>query len=305
MSLSDWIAQSRSHLSEHQIHVGIKKSVFQLYTGFLRRVARIAVSPGTPIYKHDWDVLIVLDACRYDLMSEFISESDYDFNIKRRRSVGSNSAEWMEKNFNTNRFATQMSQTAYVTGNLYTQKKINGSMFAHIDEVWRDKWDDDRGTVLPMDITLRAAWAERNCDYDYLIVHYMQPHQPFINKPIGEGMRDIGESQRDAWDYLKEGHVSTNELWKRYKRNLENVFESALNLVADIKGRVVITADHGNLIGEYGLYGHPGHTRLPPLVDVPWIEMTGDGKRSLDTVQPQENYRVDNMSDRLAALGYK
>ncbi|MFQ5885465.1 MAG: hypothetical protein ACE5IO_10250, partial [Thermoplasmata archaeon] len=51
-----------------------------------------------------------------------------------------------------------------------------------------------------------------------------------------------------------------------------------MRLVQVLKGRVVITSDHGNLFGEYGLFRHPRGLYLPELTQVPWLELQGGEK---------------------------
>jgi hypothetical protein len=73
---------------------------------------------------------------------------------------------------------------------------------------------------------------------------------------------------------------------------------------------VAITADHGNLFGEWGLYGHPMHTPVPALLRVPWAETTARDRQTrepaLEPPEPLPVSRVDggDARDRLAALGY-
>lgn len=36
--------------------------------------------------------------------------------------------------------------------------------------------------------------------------------------------------------------------------------------------KVVITSDHGEAFGEWGIYGHPGGVYIKALTEVPWFE---------------------------------
>jgi hypothetical protein len=80
----------------------------------------------------------------------------------------------------------------------------------------------------------------------------------------------------------------------------------------NVDGRVAITADHGNLLGEWGLYGHPLSTPVPALITVPWAETTGvDQETRTPAVEPPEPlpvsrvYGEDTEAEQLAALGYR
>ncbi len=49
------------------------------------------------------------------------------------------------------------------------------------------------------------------------------------------------------------------------------VLESVSELLEYLSGRILITADHGEYLGEYGRYGHGLVPRRPPIVEVPWL----------------------------------
>jgi len=52
-----------------------------------------------------------------------------------------------------------------------------------------------------------------------------------------------------------------------YRENLELVLNYVKQLVAEIpSGKIIITADHGEWLGEDGRYGHA-------LMEVPWLEI--------------------------------
>lgn len=57
---------------------------------------------------------------------------------------------------------------------------------------------------------------------------------------------------------------------KAYEKNLEQVLEHVEELSNILEGKTVVTADHGDLLGENGLYGHPGNSNLKVLRKVPW-----------------------------------
>jgi glucan phosphoethanolaminetransferase (alkaline phosphatase superfamily) len=51
------------------------------------------------------------------------------------------------------------------------------------------------------------------------------------------------------------------------------VLQSVADLVPELDGRVVVTADHGEAFGEEGVWEHHIETHIPPLVEVPWLEV--------------------------------
>jgi glucan phosphoethanolaminetransferase (alkaline phosphatase superfamily) len=42
-------------------------------------------------------------------------------------------------------------------------------------------------------------------------------------------------------------------------------------LVETVSGNILVTADHGEYLGEHGKYGHGLVPRYPPITEVPWL----------------------------------
>lgn len=62
-------------------------------------------------------------------------------------------------------------------------------------------------------------------------------------------------------------------LTKMYEKNLHLVLKHISQLIKKLPGKTVVTADHGDLLGEGGVYGHPAGRRDRLLVEVPWLEV--------------------------------
>jgi hypothetical protein len=287
----------------------------RLGTAFLRLLQTVGrhLDYGTNVLEREWDVLVVLDACRADLLQSVAAEYEFLGAVSTMRSVGSSSSEWLE---NTFRDHPETARTAMVTGNTWTDRYVDPDAFAALDEVWKYAWDEDLGTVPARAVTDRAIAMVRDRDPDRLIVHYMQPHHPFVPDPIAgdEGMARTSSHSNTAnpWVLLRRGEVTTERVWAAYEATLRHVLSEVGTLVATVAGRVAITADHGNLFGEWGLYGHPMHTPVPALLTVPWAETTGGGQRRYDpTLEPPESLPVSQVygaeadRERLEALGYR
>ena len=58
-----------------------------------------------------------------------------------------------------------------------------------------------------------------------------------------------------------------------YEENLRIVLEDIADLVDELEGEVVVTADHGEAFGEEGVWEHHIETHIPPLIEVPWLEV--------------------------------
>ncbi|QFU82770.1 histidine phosphatase family protein [Natronorubrum aibiense] len=58
-----------------------------------------------------------------------------------------------------------------------------------------------------------------------------------------------------------------------YEENLRIALESVAELVEELDGKVIVTADHGEAFGEEGVWEHHIETHIPPLMEVPWLEV--------------------------------
>ncbi|MFB6121243.1 MAG: hypothetical protein ABEJ68_09030 [Halobacteriaceae archaeon] len=264
---------------------------------------------GDNVYDDDWDVLLILDACRTDLMAEVQDEYAFLDEMDARWSVGSTSAEWLTNTFD-DAHADETAETVYVTGNPFSESDVDASAFAAVDELWRTAWDDDAGTIRPRPLTDRAIERWRDGDAERLVVHYMQPHYPFIDADLPEHGLSLDNwgaaTETNVWTLLRDGTVTRDDVWSGYRENLRTVLDDVSLLLESIDAdTVAITADHGNALGEYGVYGHPGGLCLSPLREVPWVTTSAERTRDYDPDTAVEQESEGGVEDRLEALGYK
>ena len=285
-----------------------------VYLRCLQAVGR-RLDYGTSVYEREWDVLVVLDACRPDALRAVAPDFAFLEGVETLQSVGSCSSEWLENTFMTASAREAVGRTAMVTGNTWTDRYLEADRFALLDEVWKYAWDEDLDTVPADAVTDRAIRVGRAHDPDRLVVHYMQPHHPFVPEPVAgdSGMARTGthSSETSPWVLLRRGDRSASRVRTAYEANLRYVLESVATLLENVEGRAAVTADHTNLFGEWGLYGHPMHTPVPALLTVPWVETTGRDEGTRDpSLTPPESLPVSRVYDaegdasRLEALGY-
>lgn len=282
---------------------------------------RLRQDSPTRIMDEDWDTLVVLDATRYDM---FRDRNTIPGTLEHRISLGSTSEEFLERNF-----AGEIHHdTVYVNANPYVSylDLDDGTFHAVVDLL--DEWDDDLQTVLPETVVDAAIDAHREHPRKRLIVHFMQPHTPFIGKTGRElGMGGWNPDQETAgldgdtiWQYLRrhppnsEDGIDLEMVWDAYNENLDIVLEHVETLLEELDGTTVITADHGNLVGERlspiptkRMYGHPYGVYHPNLVKVPWLRIDGDERRDVVAEPPRSTETVDEnvTEERLEALGYR
>lgn len=125
----------------------------------LRGFFKLYSHSGINVLNEDWDILIILDACRYDY---FKKHNFIKGKLEKKCSLGSCTIEWVYKNFlKTYPNIVYISSNPYISN--YMLKNIIGkNPFGFIDEVWNYGWNDRLGTVLPDTITKRIF---RNLDY--------------------------------------------------------------------------------------------------------------------------------------------
>jgi hypothetical protein len=267
---------------------------------------------GIQPYDREWDVLIVLDACRHDLFENFAPEHPV---YKRFQSVepvyscASASQEWLRKAFKNSRHNI-LSETHYITANGWAETELDKNQFGSIKHVWKWAHDPELGTVPPEPVTNQAILTYREQNPNRLIVHYMQPHAPFIhasgkyqstNELPGEG------NSQNVWRGVQQRDLDADEVWADYGKNLLTVLDDVETIIKNVTGSVVVTADHGNAIGEWGIYGHPGYVPAPTLKRVPWAITKGEGYRTYEpdaTAEFQDGSVDKNRKDHLAQLGY-
>ncbi len=238
------------------------------------------------ILKKEWEVLILLDACRYDLLKEKLSKYNkkYSFKIEKMLSVGSCTPEFLNRTFKGRKF----NDILYITANPFVDILVKDS-FSKVIPVWKIAWSKKYDTVLPESVVLVSKEIFKRYSNKKLIIHFMQPHYPFIMHPKIKGtlskLRNVADKGKNLgkdinpWNLLMEGEYKSEEVWNAYKSNYDYVLPYALELVNFFlkKGKkVVITSDHGNIIKKIGkivfVAGHPCKTYFRDLVTVPWVE---------------------------------
>lgn len=268
-----------------------------------------AATRGEPIYEQDWDLLVVLDACRADALATVAEDFEFLGTPGTTESVGSYSLSWLERNF-TKEYVEEMAQTAMITGNPFTETALSKTEFARLEEVWRHTWDEDVGTIRPRPLTDTAISVARDDDPDRMIVHYMQPHDPFTTHPELQQGRSASEwadaTDKSVWMRVQAGELPVERARDAYYDELRMVLEDVELLLDNVDAdTAVITADHGEAMGESGIYGHAPGVAIDALRVVPWAETTAvDTGTYTPDETPAEVDGTGTQTDRLRDLGY-
>ncbi len=239
------------------------------------------------LLEDDEFLIIVLDACRYDFF-----KSNYDLflegELEKVYSSGRLTFEYV-----ANTWDGDHKDMLYVSG-------IN-AISSHIDEevakqlntdypgdylpkdhlrilnVNSTGWDEELSTVPPEKITEEVLDEIEH--EDKIVAHYLQPHTPYVGDYKLQDL--LGEDEFRGLDHVqtldlyRQGLISQKELKRAYRSNLVYALQEVKKLVEEVDDRrVVITSDHGEMLGESGLLAHPKkHHHL--LREVPWLEVKG------------------------------
>jgi len=268
---------------------------------------------GVDIFEADWDNMLVLDACRYDM---FRDQHKLDGRLESRISRASSTREWLHANFADR----DLLDTVYVTASpmLFSHRdSVDVRLHATV-EIWQEEdWDETYNTVLPETVTERALEAARQYPNKRLLVHYLQPHYPFLtddDQPFGDSLEFLKPDEPGNWNQIMAGDISvdTSAVWRAYRETLDKTFSQVERLLDALDEKSVVTADHGNMVGERARpvpireWGHPHSLYTDQLVRVPWFVVDGD-RRSIEEDPPVEDTVEANdnaVEQRLADLGY-
>lgn len=285
--------------------------------GFDLRSSPAHNAGGVDILSADWDSLIILDACRFDTFEDVAS--DLPGELTKVESKASATTQFLRANFS----GETLHDTVYVTANpqlyrvengIYDADPINVAFHEQID-VWQDNWHEEHRTVMPEVVTEAALAAAERYPNKRLIVHYMQPHAPYVGDT---GVEELPTEYLNFWTSFKRGEfdVSTETAKRAYRENLELVLPSVSELLSEYDGKTVVTADHGELLGERDFpipirqFGHPPYTNIPSLVEVPWLVHESGSRPDIVSEAPEDtresrNVGADTVEQRLEDLGYR
>ena len=245
------------------------------------------------IHNRDYDMLVILDACRYDVFSQVIF--DYmDGLLIPVRSPASITIDWLKKVWGKRSW----NDIVYVSASPMVNKRgllrsfDARERFLEIIEVWDWGWDKELSTVPPNKVNfgiklamtkLRLKGLRYSINYK-IIVHYVQPHAPYIGRTRIAG-EDIGVRHRShvyrmvdesVWLWRLLGRIEDlgydiNIIRRAYMDNLHLVLKEVRRLINHLHGTIIVTSDHGELLGEKLLLEHPEGLYVKELIVVPWL----------------------------------
>ena len=276
----------------------------------------------------EWDYLIVLDACRYDYFEKHYSDF-LEGELSKKKSKGTSTVEWLPKTFESRYNYKYISANPYCNSygigltDLMPDFEYDWNAtrtFTEIIDSWERDWDSEENTVRPEDITDTAIEEDNS---GKMVIHYIQPHRPFISCPQEQKVWNLNEKidsmakgeQADNQQSLKRKMISsTKPVWDKffwklpyrvrwkikdllrldnphwgalvqevgeekvheyYQEDLRMALKEVRRFVDQIDGKIIVTADHGEALGEHNDWGHQVGSDNPKQYTVPWLEVEG------------------------------
>jgi len=212
------------------------------------------------IYNTEWDYLVILDACRYDIFKQVNWLSG---DLEPVWTEGSETTSWFSNTF------TEPIDTILISPHPFfspmNPKKLSFVNFKDTHYVERGTRIRERGVVMGLAPPEYTTDEVLKLKPDKAIIHYCQPHFP----ALGEPKLIYGHSK--LHQMVKNGEITQDYMKRAYRGNLEYVLREVERLMDNMDGKFIITADHGELFGEHGMYGHPVYYTAPELRVVPWF----------------------------------
>lgn len=259
----------------------------------------------------DWDVVIVLDACRWKTIDD-VCEWPFD----KARSPGTTTRQWLKEARDSGIF-----EGAHIVSGQGQYETVDDLGASSIDLTpFHNEYDRRLQTVLPSVVLDRADDAQDQGKTP-LVAHVLPPHAPYIAKVGDEWV--LTEPTVDIWkrpsgsegsvvstdekEFLSPqvamatGYVDMDRARAGYRASVQSTWEVVSEYIGQWVGEgltVVLTADHGETLGtlrDLGLHGHPSRCHIKPLTEVPF-----------EVFRPGENPHEprETTEEKLKALGY-
>lgn len=245
-----------------------------------------------------WNYLVVLDACRYDVFAE-VTQERYGKRPLKLDTRCHCTSWWYRKYWKPHKNDVHLISSNPVPfhkhSGWHSYKQFKSATWADFASVRANAVTGDilqrfkiQGVNVFDPVVALEVFAAIKVPGERYVVHLMPPHLPFLGlrgrklfEYLGLGMTEDRNVYKAIQDYGRAGHWDT--VRKCYRENVEyalDALERYARLFRD--GRLVITADHAELIGEptfdeEGIYRHARYVNVPELWMtqriVPWMEI--------------------------------
>jgi len=279
-----------------------KRGFIELYSRYkMRQIHQL----GDGILSKDWDNLIILDACRYDIFEDLNTLTG---ELESFTSLGSHTGEFLDRNFS----GRSVADTVYIFAK--PNPAAIDAEFHDVFNIWREKegtaaedWGRERFVSNEL-MTKRVFEIAEEYPHKRIIAHYTPPHLPFIGPKGKELHEQYTWNISEFYDVATEGDIPLERIWEAYRENLKVTLPHVKRLDEQLTGKTVVTSDHGQAFGEWGVYWHPPGVYIDVLRKVPWLEMPYDRRKKIADGNANKDitdYHIKDISKQLEYLGYK
>jgi hypothetical protein len=217
----------------------------------------------------EWDWLLICDAGRLDVFRDLYSSFlPADATVDAVGNGGHGyTADWMAETF------PDTYSGLFIHGGQPIHSMQGGEWderdhFDTVPSYTEFEWDEAYNTCRPA--VVNDVVREYLSGHDRGVIRYVQPHPPFREMPERTKGRNT-RMQRTA-NAVRSGDLSLDTVAAAYRDNFEwALADGVADLLPDLNGRVVVTADHGECLGDCGQWFHGrSHDHHDHLVTVPW-----------------------------------
>ena len=263
---------------------------------------------GIYVLDQDWDNLVILDACRYDIFAEEITQFGLKGNLQKIESRAPTTSDWVRTNFQDR----TLTDIVCVSNNPWYEQLsgLNLNFHAYYPTYAGNSGDYEETLDNLQDLVEEAANAYKD---KRLLIHIGLPHEPYIGETAQEHPM-LKRANSPAEAAKKIDHESPdNIIEEAYRENLGFGIEIAEGLCDHLSGKTVISSDHGELLGEryptmpFKQYGHHG-ILVPELLYVPWFVCEYDTRREIYSEEPVKRVKEtpqEDLNEQLEYMGYQ
>lgn len=260
--------------------------------------------------EREWDMAIILDSCRYDYFKSIHTEHFDGGKLEKQRGASCTTHWIQSVYREKHPEIVYVSANPWINSLAQWNGFDPRNKFYKILDVWDWGWEKERKTIPPHKVTEAGLNVSERYGEKKIIIHYLQPHYPYKGIKIPEevdmhfdGVTDsywkagrnntffrlidkaledmLGRSRK--WELreslgLPPNHIeehlwrnySPEELRSFYRENLRWVLNEVERLLENVEGKIVITSDHGEALGEKGEFFHQIGTENPAVREIPF-----------------------------------
>jgi len=244
------------------------------------------------IQETDFDNLIVLDACRYDVFKKFYNLfPNIEGELHKIHSPGNNTLQTLynvfDDEYDWDVVSAHPALNSYgippqmpgLENDTYTASEH----FREIENLWEKSEDGEMNAVKSEEVTKHIINSSKDYSKNTALIWLMQPHAPHTGSiklqagpHVCKSPLPFGYETPEDSSKLPIGREISSLVHQSYKFNLFDALFEVSYLIHYLDGTTAVTSDHGEILfddGEKDFYGHPTALKSEKLTTVPFIHV--------------------------------